>query len=78
MAAWTLEQAQTHLATWLTASEAVAQGQEHEIQSGNTRRKLTRANLFQINRMIQFWRKEVEQLQRSETPGPKIRYIEPE
>ena len=77
-AAWTLEEAQEHLATWLAADEAVSLGQEYEIQSGNTRRKLTRANAFQIQRKIEFWTRQVNRLKQNPDGGPTIRYITPE
>lgn len=63
MAAWTLAQAQEHLAEWLAAESACASGQSYTIGS----RSLTRASLDQISERIRYWSAEVERLQAGST-----------
>jgi len=55
MAAITLAQAQAQLAVWLQASAALATAQSYEIEISGTRRKVTRANLGEINQQIGYW-----------------------
>ena len=79
MAGWTLTQAQAQLDAWLAASLAVAQSQSYEIDSGNGRRKLTRANAAEITAQITFWRREVESLTPASAGGRRrTRYVVPE
>lgn len=59
MAAWTLEQAKKHLEAWMEAEIAVTTGQSYTLRS----RQLTRANLSDINKQIQFWANEVNKLE---------------
>lgn len=54
-----LDEARTHLNTWLQAELAVASGQEYTIEG----RSLTRASLNQIAERIRYWRAEVERLE---------------
>lgn len=58
----TLQQAQEHLAAWLAADKAVATGQEYEIETGGTRRRLKRADAKYIQERINYWSKMVTQL----------------
>lgn len=53
-----LERAKLHLNAWLDAELAVSSGQSYSIGS----RSLTRANLTEIRKQIQFWRNEVAKL----------------
>lgn len=79
MAGITLEQAQTQLATWMAASVAVASSQSYEIETGNGRRKLQRADAAEIRRMIEFWDGQVKTLTPSAAGGRRrTRYIVPE
>ncbi|MCY9511871.1 DUF6148 family protein [Paenibacillus larvae] len=55
---WTLQEAQTHLKAWIEAEMAVASAQSYTIAG----RSLTRANLPEIRKQIQFWRNEIEKL----------------
>jgi hypothetical protein len=57
-----LDTAQTHLDAWLAAELKVATGQEYEIDTGNGRRRLKRADLAQIREQIKYWRGEVSRL----------------
>lgn len=54
----TLAQAETHLAAWLAADEAVAAGQAYTI--GN--RTLTRADAREIRENVDYWDAKVKQL----------------
>jgi len=62
MAGITLLQAQAQLDAWLAASAAVAQSQSYEIDSGNGRRKLQRADAMEIRQQIAFWQTKVQAL----------------
>jgi len=63
MAAWTLAEAQAHLALWLAADSAVATGQSYTIGT----RSLTRANSKEIAERIAYWRREVDRLESGRT-----------
>lgn len=76
---WTVTQAQAQLDAWLAASLAVAASQAYEIDTGNGRRKLTRANAAEIQSMIAFWRREVDALTPAAAGGRRrTRYVVPE
>lgn len=51
----TLERARTHLNAWLDAELSVTTGQSYSIGS----RSLTRANLSEIRKQIDYWKNEV-------------------
>ncbi len=57
-----LAQAQEHLLVWLNADKALASGQEYEIDTGGSRRKLTRVDADEIRKNIQYWSGQVAQL----------------
>ncbi len=77
MAGITLEVAQARLELWLAAEEAVAvAGQSYSIDTGGTRRTLTRADLPEIRKSIDYWQKQVSRLSRG-VPGPSVRYVVP-
>jgi hypothetical protein len=79
MAGITLEQAQAQLDAWLAASTAVASSQSYEIDTGNGRRKLQRADAAEIRQMIVYWQKQVTALTPSSAGGRKrTRYIVPD
>jgi hypothetical protein len=54
-----LERAKKHLNAWLDAELAVTTGQSYSIGS----RSLTRANLSEISKQINYWRREVSRLE---------------
>lgn len=56
MAAVTLEQAKEMLASWLEAEKAVMSNQSYSIGS----RSITRANLSEIRKSIQYWSKIID------------------
>jgi hypothetical protein len=77
MAGITLESAQAQLDAWLAASLAVAQSQSYEIDTGNGgRRTMTRVNAEHIDRMINYWRNMVRQLEGGR-PGRRVRQLAP-
>jgi hypothetical protein len=79
MAGITLVEAQAQLAKWLEASTAVAANQEYEIDSGNGRRRMTRADAGEIRRQVEFWDRKVKQLTPASAGGRRrIRYVVPE
>lgn len=79
MAGITLEQAEAQLAAWLAASLAVAQSQSYEIETGNGRRKLQRADAVEIRQMIKHWQTQVTALTPGAAGGRKrTRYIVPD
>jgi hypothetical protein len=79
MSGVTLAQAEAQLAAWLTASLKVAENQSYEIETGNGRRKLQRADAAEIRQQIEYWRKLVDQLTPSSSGGRRrTRYIVPE
>ena len=59
MAGYTLETAKVHLNAWLTAELEVTTHQSYSIGT----RSLTKANLAEIRKQIEFWRNEVEKLE---------------
>lgn len=65
---WTLLEAKENLQVWVNASLAVATGQSYKIG----RRELTRANLSEIKKMIDFWRAEVSRLESGRKGGARI------
>ena len=79
MAGITLAQAQAQLDTWLAASTAVASGQMYEIETGNGRRKLQRADAMEIRQQVSFWDQKVKALTPAASGGRRrTRYVVPE
>lgn len=75
----TLAQAQEKLALWLAADAAVAGSQRYEIDTGNGRRQLFRADAIEIRENIKFWDQKVKDLTPSAAGGRRrIRYLVPE
>ena len=77
MAGVTLAQAETQLASWLAADTAVASGQRYEIDTGNGRRLLQRADALEIRNNIKFWDEKVQALSGS-SGRRRTRYVVPE
>lgn len=71
MAGITLEQAETQLGLWLTASEKVAAKQSYSING----RSLTLADLSDINAQIQYWDGMVKRLTRTNRGRRGPRYV---
>lgn len=66
----TLAQADAKLTTWLDAEDACASGQSYEISG----RILTRANLDEIGKRVEYWDRKVKRMSRG---GIRIRGITP-
>ena len=69
MAGVTLEIAKKHLDAWLTAELEVTTYQSYTIGS----RSLTKANLSEIRKQIQFWENEVARLENISKRGGRNR-----
>lgn len=79
MAGITLEQAEAKLVTWMAANETIASGQEYEIDTGNGRRRLKRADLAMVQQQIEFWDAKVKSLTPAAGGGRRRqRYVVPE
>lgn len=65
----TLETAKKHLDAWLTAELEVTTHQSYTIGS----RSLTKANLAEIRKEIDYWKNEVAQLDNAEKRGGRNR-----
>ncbi|OQP00864.1 hypothetical protein B1689_07535 [Geobacillus sp. 44C] len=70
---WTLEEAKTHLRSWLDAELAVSTGQRYRIGT----RELTRANLSEIKERIRFWSNEVARLEKGRKAGARVLRVVP-
>ncbi|MER2153597.1 MAG: DUF6148 family protein [Solibacillus sp.] len=55
----TLERAKLHLEAWLDAELAISTGQSYTIGS----RSLTRANLSEVRKQIEYWKNKVIELE---------------
>ena len=64
MAGITLAQAEDKLTTWMAALDKIAAGQSYSISSGGSSRTLTRANLDEVQRQIDYWDAKVKSLTR--------------
>lgn len=79
MAGITLAQAEAKLAEWMAADTATASSQSYEIDTGNGRRKLTRADAVEIRENIKFWNEMVNSLTSAAAGGRRrVRYVVPE
>lgn len=68
MASWTLAEARNMLNMWIEAEKAVATSQSYSIGS----RSLTRANLAEIRKSIEYWRNEVAALEKGNSNGRRV------
>jgi hypothetical protein len=73
MAGITLTQAETQLASYISAETKVLQGQAYEISG----RRLTRANLAEIRDGMDFWDRKVKELTNSAISIGRSRTIAP-
>ncbi len=71
MAGLTLAQAETNLAVWVSASEAVALNQSYSIAG----RSMTRADAEDILKMIEYWNGQIQRLTRTRA---RTRYVVPQ
>lgn len=70
-----LATAQSQLTAWLAASAAAAGNQSYEIDTGGTRRKLTRADAAEIRQQIIFWQNIVARATRKQNRRGNTRYV---
>ncbi len=70
----TLEQAETQLASWIAADQAVAKGQSYQVDTGEHKRSVTRADAVEIRKNIIYWNRMVERLSRR---GIRVRGVVP-
>ncbi|KHF27309.1 hypothetical protein LR68_03856 [Anoxybacillus sp. BCO1] len=73
MGAWTLQEARQHLRAWMDAELAVSTGQRYRIGT----RELTRADLGEIAKRIQFWSNEVARLEKGRGSGARVLRVVP-
>lgn len=71
MAGLTLAQAETALALWIAADQAVAAGQSYSIKD----RSLSRADAAEITRKIDYWDNKVKMLSRLARGRGRTRYV---
>jgi hypothetical protein len=71
----TLEQAQAMLALWLTAEEALATSQSYTISTDGSSRTLTRADLSEVAKRLDYWNGKVQQFTRSAAGRSRSRYL---
>lgn len=76
MAAITLAIAQARLTMWLEAEVALATAQEYSVDVGGSKRTLKRADLAEVRKMIDYWRREVDRLE-SGSSAPRVRLCTP-
>lgn len=72
----TLAQAEAKLTLWLAAEEALATSQSYQISVDGSSRQLTRADLAEVGKRVQFWDAKVKAL----TPSSRgrTRFVVPE
>lgn len=69
----TLQQANDRLQMWLDAEEKVATGQSYRIGT----RQLTRVDLVEIRKQINYWQAEVDRLAAGRSRGARVMRIIP-
>lgn len=72
MAGITLEQAEAKLTTWMAAMDKIAVGQSYSMSSGGSSHTLTRANLAEVQKQVEYWDKQVQRLTRG---GIRVRGV---
>lgn len=70
MSGITLQQAETQLAAWLAADEAVSKGQSYSLGG----RTVTRADAAVITQKIDYWDRKVKELQDGSSGGRRVRH----
>ncbi|MCE5200552.1 MAG: DUF6148 family protein [Armatimonadota bacterium] len=74
MAETELQKARRKLALWEAAEDAIAGSQEYQIDG----RRLTRANLNEVQRMVHYYENKVARLAAGRGPGGRVRRIIPQ
>lgn len=72
MAGITLPIAQAQFDTWLAANTAIAAGQSFEMGD----RKLTRANLGDVQRQLEFWNQQIQRLSQGGMRAHRLMYTD--
>lgn len=67
----TLQQAEQHLESWYAADLACSSGQSYTIGS----RSLTRANITEIRKQIQYWENKVKELEAGRKGARVMRFV---
>lgn len=75
MAGITLADAEAKLTLWLAAEEVLATSQSYTISTDGSSRTLTRADLAEIAKRIDYWNSKVQQLTRSAAGRGRSRYL---
>lgn len=75
MAGLTYVQAEAQLTKYLAAEEAVLAGQSYRLDTGNSSRQVTRADLEFIQKGIDIWNRRCQTLSR--TAGIRVREVIP-
>lgn len=75
MAGITLAQAEAKLSTFMSALDAIATGQRYAIEVDGSRRELTRADLAQVQKSVEFWDQKVKSLTRAASGASRTRYM---
>jgi len=75
MAGITLEQAQAKLTAWMAAEEALATSQSYTITVDGNTRSLTRADLGEVGKRIDYWDRKVKALSRAASGRSRVRYM---
>ena len=70
----TLDQAETQLSFWIAADQVVAKGQSYQIDTGEHKRSVTRADAIEIRKNIIYWNRMVDRLSQG---GIRIRGVVP-
>ena len=69
-----LVEALTNLAEWKKASLKITNAQSYSISTPSGQRVVTRADLGEVRKQINFWELRVKTLAPDMIPGPRIRY----
>jgi hypothetical protein len=77
MSVLTLEQLQARLTAYLAAETAILQGQEYTITSGDSARRMRRADLAEVRDEIRRLQDEIAAVQAQATPdgGRRVMYL---
>ena len=75
MAGITLAIAEARLTAYLDAEAAVLNNQKYEIDLGGSRRSLTRADLAEVRKGIEYWSALTTRLSNAATGGSRTRYL---
>lgn len=75
MAGITLAQAEAKLTLWMAAEESLATSQSYEIEVEGNRRRLTRADLKEVARRIDYWQGHVTRLTNAAAGASRSRYM---